>query len=68
MNAALWSSHLVVDAHSHLHVRVDCTGEGVHASFGGSEDSWGRRQTTQTHIRPDSAVLKGNITSFVWWF
>lgn len=43
----------MVDAHAHLHIRVDCVGEGVHAIFGGSEDTWEGRQTAGNHIRFD---------------
>lgn len=50
----------MIDAHAHLHVRIDCEGKGVHASFGGSEDTWGMKQTTENHIRLESTVLKGN--------
>lgn len=66
--SAPWFSYFVVDAHAHLHVRVDCVGEGVHASFGGSEDSWGSRKIMQNDIRLDSATLKGTFKSFVLWF
>lgn len=68
VNAAPWFSYFVVDAHAHLYVRVDCVGEGVDTSFGGSEDSWGRRQTSQNHITLDRTVLKSIFTSIVLWF
>lgn len=55
-----WHAYFVIDAHAHLHVRIDCEGKGVHASFGGGEDTWGTKQTTGNHIRLESTALEGN--------
>lgn len=48
----------MIDAHAHLHVRIGCVGKGVHASFGGSEDTWGKKQAAENHIRLESTVSK----------
>lgn len=65
-NAIFWFAYFVVDAHTHLHIRVDCVGKGVHASLGGSEDAWSRRQTTENPI--ELVVLRGSLSLTVQWF